>query len=222
MRPSGVSEVRGEWLYETARASQQILCEARGNGAAAADVVNALDALPAPMTPLERLVRQGMILDVLLGCVNDRSCSHQDRTANVLCRLLETCARPSPLVESPESRAAAVIQERSAYPIDVVEIARTVGCDQTTLRRAFRDRFGMSMRDFHTRCRIAEAIALFVQGEHKTASVARAVGYRSEKNFYRALRDVTGRKPGELKRIPASVLQRMARDVLVGPYGNNH
>jgi len=216
MRDTGLSAVRGEWLYETARVSQQILCEARARGGGAAEVVNALDVLPPPATPLERIVRQGMIFDVLLGCVDDRSCSHHERTFNVFRRVLETSARPSPLLESPESRAAALIHERSIYPIDVAEIARTVGCEQTRLRRAFRDRYGMSMRDFHTRCRIADALSLFLQGERKTAAVARSVGYRSEKNFYRALRDVTGKRPNELKSIPMSNLRRMARDVLPG------
>jgi hypothetical protein len=42
------------------------------------------------------------------------------------------------------------------------------------------------------------------------------VGYRSEKNFYRALRDVTGKKLGELKSIPVSSLRRMARGILAG------
>ena len=101
------------------------------------------------------------------------------------------------------------------YPIDVAEVARTVGCDQTRLRRAFRDRFGMSMRDFHTRGRIADAISLFVGGETKTAAVARSGGYRSAKNFYRALRDVTGKRPTGLKSLPVPNLRRMAIDILV-------
>src|SRR4051812_14105521 len=131
-----VPEIRGEWLYETARVSQQILCEARASARGAADVVSALDVLPVPATPLERLVQQGMIFEVLLGCVDDRSCSHYGRTANVLRRVLDTSARPSPLLDSAESRAAALIRERSASPIDMAAVARTVGWDQTRLRRA--------------------------------------------------------------------------------------
>ena len=210
------SLVRGEWLYETARLSQQVLCEVRANGHTPADLVNALEGLPAPTTPVERLVQQGFIFEVLLGCIDDRACSHHERTVNVLRRVLEASARPSPLLDSPESRAAALIHDRSVHPIDVAEIARKVGCDQSRLRRAFRDRFGMSMREFHTRCRIVYAINLFVEGESKTTAVARSVGYRSQKNFYRALRDVTGKRPKELKSIPMPSLRRMARDILPG------
>jgi AraC-like DNA-binding protein len=203
-------------MYETARKSQQILCETRANGHPAAHVVRALDELPAAGTPIERLIRQGIIFDVLLGCVDDCSRSHHERTYSVFRRVLENTARPSPLLDSPASRAAALIRERSIYPIDVAEIARAVGCEQTRLRRAFRHQFRMSMRDFHTRCRIADAISLFVSGEMKTAAVARSVGYRSEKNFYRAFRGITGKRPGELKSISESSLRLMARDILVG------
>jgi len=210
------SEVRGEWLYETARQSQEILCEARANGQVAADIAGALAGLPAPATPIERLVRQGLVFEVLLGCVAEGVGSRDERTLHVVRHLLESRARPSPLWESLATRAAAMIYRRSTDPIDVAHIARTVGCDQTRLRRSFRDRFGISMREFHTRCRIADAISMFATGEKKTAAVARSVGYRSQKNFYRALRDVTGKRPKELKSIPMPSLRRMARDILPG------
>lgn len=214
MEHAEVSAVRGEWLYEAARVSQQILCDIRASSSGAAEFVDALVLLPVPVTPVERLVRQGLILEVLLGCVDDSSCSHDQRTVSVLRRVLDTCARPSPLLASPESRAAAIIRERSAYPVDVADIARAVGCHETRLRRSFRDRFGMSMRDFHTRCRVARAIDLFAAGESKTAAVSQAVGYRSEKNFYRALRDVTGKKPTELKLMSEGRLRSMARAIV--------
>jgi len=209
------SLVRGEWLYETARVSQAILCDVRAKGCAASEVVDALALLPIPDTPLERLLRQGVIFDVLLGCVDDRGSSHDQRTVNVARRVLETSARPSPLLDSSESRAAALIRARAAYPLDVEQLARAVGCHQTQLRRAFRERFGISMRDFHTRCRVASAIALFADGESKTTAVARSVGYRSEKNFYRALRNVTGKRPTEVKSMSRQNLRMLANHVLV-------
>ena len=73
----------------------------------------------------------------------------------------------------------------------------------------------MSMRDFHTRCRVAEAIRIFAAGENKTAAVARSVGYRSEKNFYRALRDVTGKKPKDLKSRSPHYLRLLARAIFL-------
>jgi AraC-like DNA-binding protein len=215
MRDTPSSLVRGEWLYETARLSQAILCDVRAKGCAASEVVDALALLPIPETPVERLLRQGVIFDVLLGCVDDRTSSPVERTVNVVRRVLEASARPSPLLDSPESRAAALIRARAPYPLDVEQLARAIGCHQTHLRRSFRQRFGISMREFHTRCRIASAIALFADGESKTSAVARSVGYRSEKNFYRALRNVTGKRPTEVKSMPRQNLRVLANHVLI-------
>src|SRR5262245_6224103 len=106
------SEVRGEWLYETARQSQEILCEARANGQVAADIAGALAGLPAPATPIERLVRQGLVFEVLLGCVAEGVGSRDERTLHVVRHLLESRARPSPLWESLATRAAAMIHRR--------------------------------------------------------------------------------------------------------------
>jgi AraC-like DNA-binding protein len=216
MSETSSSLVRGEWLYEAARVSQEILCAVRGTGCEASEVVDALAQLPTPNTPLERLVRQGLIFDVLLGCVHDRTHSHDERTVSVVHRVLETSARPSPLLDSPESRAASLIRARAAERLDVQQLARAIGCHETQLRRSFRERFGISMRDFHKRCRVASAITLFADGESKTTAVARSVGYRSEKNFYRALRNVTGKKPTEVKSMSRHNLRMLANNVLGG------
>lgn len=206
------SPVRGEWLYETARLSQQILCEVLANGPA--DVAGAIALLPAPRNPLERLIRQGLIFEVLLGCVADGSHSHEEREISVMRRLLETSGRPAALQDSPECRAAALIRKRAAHPIEVRKIARIVGCHETRLRRSFRARYNMCMREFHTRCRVARAIAMFAKGETKSVAVARSLGYQSDKNFYRALRSITGQTPTELKSMPERSLRLLARDML--------
>jgi AraC-like DNA-binding protein len=214
MEDHAVAVVRGEWLYEIARRSQQILCDVRSSGMSPSDVVGSINVLPAPSTPVECLVRHGIILQVLLGCLDDRASSSDERVENFMRRVLESSARPLPLRDSPENRAAAVILARRQQPVDVAGVARIVGCHQSRLRRSFRETFGMSMRDFHTRCRIAHALTIFAGGESKTSAVARTVGYRSDKNFYRALRDVTGKKPKELKSTSPQTLEGLARHIL--------
>lgn len=208
--------VRAEWLYAAARASQEILCNARAKCQTAADVGGAVGLLPTPVGPVERLLRQGLIFEILLGSLDDRSSSHETRTANLFRRFLESSGRPNALLDSPEIRAAALIHDRSTQPIAVCQIARAVGCHETRLRRCFRERFGISMRDFHTRCRVAHAIEMFASGASKTAAVALSVGYRSEKNFYRALRDVTGNRPADLKSMQHDRLRALAHDILLG------
>jgi AraC-like DNA-binding protein len=216
MSHTSVAAVRDDWMYEAARQSQQILCDLRVNTCDADGVKEALARLPTAATPLEGLIRQGLIFEVLLGCANDDWSSRDDRTLRLFRRLLNTRGRASALLDSPASRAASLIRCQSTDPINVGKIARAVGCEQTHLRRAFRARFGISMRDFHTRCRVAAAIAMFGRGDRKTAGIARCVGYRSEKNFYRALRDVTGKRPNELKAMPQEILVQLARQLLAG------
>jgi AraC-like DNA-binding protein len=57
---------------------------------------------------------------------------------------------------------------------------------------------------------------MFAARDQKTASIARAVGYRSEKNFYRALRDVTGKRPTEIRGISDLALRAMTRALEIG------
>jgi len=111
MGHTATSAVRSEWLNETARGSQEILCDPRAKGPAAGESAGGLRELPDPSTPVERLVRQGLILDVLLGCVTDSSCSQNERTINVVRRLLNAVTRPSPLLDPPPCRAAELIDE---------------------------------------------------------------------------------------------------------------
>jgi AraC-like DNA-binding protein len=217
MELTAISEVRSEWLYEAARMSQEILCEARARGPSARELVGAFGRLPDASSPVERLVRQGIILDVLLGCVADPSRSQDERTINVVGRILAAVTSPSPLLESPECRAAALIKEHAALRLKVPEIARAVGCHPSHLRRRFYARYAITMRDWHTRCRVMQALLIYVSGETKTSAVGRAVGSRSDKNFYRALRRVTGRTPAEIKLMSKGALTELSREVSVSP-----
>lgn len=214
MGHTATSAVRSEWLYETARMSQEILCDARAKGRTAGELTSALSRLPDAVSPVEGLVRQGLIFDVVLGCVEDSSSSHSERTINVVRRLLSAIGRPSALLDSPECRAADLIKERATLPLNVPEIARTVGCNQAQLRRLFHARYAITMRDWHRRCRVSSALKMFAAGGTKPAAVARAVGYGSHKNFYRALRQLTGQTPTELKVISQGALAQLSQQIV--------
>ena len=203
--------VRIEWLYEAARASQEVLCDARAHSLTPNQVVNALRRLPEAASPVERLVLQGLLLDVLLGCLEGLGESQAERTLRVIGRLLESVARPAPLLDTPAYRAAEIIRQHSAAPLRADHLAKTVGCDPSRLRRGFKRELGITMREFHTKARIAEAIPMFAGGDTKTVAIARSVGYRSDKDFYRALRDVTGQRPRDLRLLPRQALDEMAQ-----------
>jgi AraC-like DNA-binding protein len=214
MGSTAAPPVREEWFYETARLSQEILCDVRANGLAPRAIVDLLARLPVPLTAVEAILRQGFKFNVLLNCVDDRSCSLDERTNSVMRRVLEVIARPSALQDAPEWRAADLIRERGAFPLDVPGIARAVGCHQSRLRELFRQAYGMKMREFHRRCRAALALQMFAAGETKIAAIARAVGYRSDKNFYRLLRDLTRQTPEQFRSMSPECLRKLAREIL--------
>jgi AraC-like DNA-binding protein len=65
--------------------------------------------------------------------------------------------------------------------------------------RVFAAVSGMSIREYHARARVCAAVRQFATGTHDVLAVARCVGYRSEKNFYRAVSKFTGLTPAELR-----------------------
>lgn len=65
------------------------------------------------------------------------------------------------------------------------------------------------MRHYHVRARVRAAIDEYLKGNTKSSSVARLVGYASEKNFYPAVRDVTGLTPARLSALSPSELRLM-------------
>jgi AraC-like DNA-binding protein len=70
------------------------------------------------------------------------------------------------------------------------------------------------MRQFHIRIRVVEAIKMFAAGARKITAVARLVGYKSDKNFYRALRAVTGLTPSALMMMGPESLGKLAAAIL--------
>jgi AraC-like DNA-binding protein len=203
------ASVDTEWLYEVARRAQEILCEIRGGALDSGQSVRLMAGLPKARTVLEQLVWQGFILDILLGLVEDSSSTRADRTINVLRRLLDGVTRPMAVMTTPARRVADLIRLEYREPLDVVGLACRVRCHPARLRRTFREEFGIPMRTFHIRVRVAAAVVMFADGT-KVSGVARSVGYRSDKNLYRVLREVAGATPSELRSKSLEVLEELA------------
>ena len=205
-----LGSLRAEWLDESARRCQEILCEVRGRSLSASSVLAALNELPEAATPLERLVQQGLIVDVVVGCIEDVHESRAIRMRSYVRRVLTAAARPEALLDSPARRAASLIRANCFQPLNATLVAKEVGCDPSRLRRAFKAEIGMQMRAFHTLARVGEAIKLFAATPSKTSAIARMVGYRSDKDFYRALHDVAGLRPSALRAMSPQRLRELA------------
>lgn len=71
---------------------------------------------------------------------------------------------------------------------------------QSTLQRAFRERFGMSPKAYLCKLRMERAVSLLVKKELTVKAVALACGFTDEKFFSRAFRERYGFSPSQLQR----------------------
>ena len=204
--------IRESWMFAAASACQLMLCEvAFPVPDVTARVRRISKKIPPPAGKLEELILHGMLFDVLLstqpGASLDAHTSEAVERAKVLEIGEKVCLR------NRASEAAAYIETRLTESLDVVGVARHAGCSETTLRRLFREEFDVSMRDYLTRIRVRQAIQILAC--HANAGdLARAVGYGSEKNFYSAVRCVTGTTPAALRRRSTAGLAKLVDSIV--------
>ncbi len=99
----------------------------------------------------------------------------------------------------PPMRAARIIRSSFESPLEVGRLARAVGCARSGLIRSFTDAYGVPMGDYQARCRVKSAFGRLRAADSNVGAIAFAVGYHSTKNFYRALRHLTGMTPSEVR-----------------------
>lgn len=92
------------------------------------------------------------------------------------------------------------IEDHFVEPLKVVDVANRVGCHTATLRREFRRRVGISMKELQTHVRVIRSITLLRSSSTKVSAIARVVGYDCEKNFYREFKRLTGVTPASIRK----------------------
>jgi AraC-like DNA-binding protein len=179
-----------------------------------------------PVTELERLLLRAILLDVAWRCgyvLHDRIHRHGRR-----CRFMPASALENHWVEfvrdpqaafvewahaysaafrrahppSHANRAAEIIQKNYRQRWSVNVLAERVHATPARLRRAFREEYGRSIRDYQRTIRIVEALKI-VRIE-KIDAVAMQIGYRSKKDFYHAFVAVAGLTPAAFRELPAA------------------
>jgi AraC-like DNA-binding protein len=103
-------------------------------------------------------------------------------------------------------RAASYVRAHFADSLRLDDLARTVGTAPRTLRRSFKEEFGLSIREFQIRVRVREALRRVAAGE-KVSVGALATGYRSEEHLCRAVRRVAGIAPTAVRDLDPATLQ---------------
>jgi AraC-like DNA-binding protein len=203
--------IREAWMFQAASACQLMLCEvacpARN---VAARVREISKTIPAPASKLEELLLHGMLFEVLLSA--EPGASLGSRTSEAVERAVRGIGKKV-CVQNRAVEAAAYIERHLIESLDVRGVARHAGCAETTLRRLFREEFDLSMRDYLTCLRVRQAIRTLAFLPN-VGDLARAVGYESEKNFYTAIRHVTGATPAALRRRGKSALAKLTDSIV--------
>lgn len=186
-----------DWMHEVVTYCQRVVNRLSMRSAADPVDLSELDAFRRPRTRVEELLLHGLLMEIILA---QRGGARSDLTARAIAIIKEGAVskrrRHQP---NAVARAARFIDARYAEPLNVPLLASLLGSREATLRASFARKFAVSMRGYHKRARIRAAAELFAAGESNVLSVARQVGYHSEKNFYAAVRDVTGGTPCELR-----------------------
>jgi AraC-like DNA-binding protein len=193
------------------------------------------ERLPPPTCAVERLILRGVLFEyacrtsaVLHRSVHSRReavCSFDDSRVVNECFVPST-SDPRAAFENwtgkfsvalrsahPETKVQQVarhILENVQKPLNAERIASSVGLTTSGLRRAFHAEFGRSMREYQSGVRIL--MALDMVGHQKIIVVARELGYRSTKNFYRMFWKSIGLTPTAFRTLPESEKQLIVND----------
>jgi AraC-like DNA-binding protein len=97
-------------------------------------------------------------------------------------------------------RAVSLLHDRPARRWTLAGLAGEVGMSRAALARRFVARVGEPPLAYLTRVRMQRAARLLAATDRPLASIADAVGYRSEYAFNRAFRRARGLPPGEFRR----------------------
>lgn len=97
-------------------------------------------------------------------------------------------------------------------PNTLKSLGRHFGVTPRALSAAFLKRFGKGVRQYLTELRVRHGLTLVRSGT-KIEAVAYDVGYKSKKDFYRAVRMVTGVTPGSLRAGPRNINIRMTSEL---------
>ena len=213
--------IRKRWFLHVVEICQELSTAPRPWIEPAAGVLSriqrVMDPSIKPRGPLETRVLRGLLLELALEWCRqiDGELSSAEKTGRLTAASVEklwSSQRLEPgqtflkwateLVGTLQQqnigtadRAAAVIDADFSSSLTVAEVARAIGVSPNRLRHAFQQRFGMTVAAYRRKRRVEQAMSLLADGRRNVATVSAMVGYKSKKNFYRAVRKITGRTP---------------------------
>lgn len=217
--------VRADWMMRVVDRCQIFANEAATvQGDQLHDRVDTLvDSVQDPQNIAEALALRGLLLELALRwatCVHRQSRRRARTAASVGAEVIvhhwrDRAASPQIVFGrwasqflsaighakqgSSGDKALAWLRVHYADPLRIATLARDVGCHPRRLGTLFKSQTGLSIRACQRRLRVEHAWELLRDPANKVECVAADVGFRSLKNFYRAVRAETGLTPSQLR-----------------------
>lgn len=233
--------IRKQWLYDVIQSLQHCIGRITASplDAVSRQLRSVVRDLPEPRSAAEGLHLYGVLVQ-FASQAGDALHTRRSGGRSIRCDALQAqwlaqlCrARPEGIREAftqwavafgthlidahqpaPAMRLAEHLEASYADPLDIAAIARRYRLSGVLLRRQFVQLFGISVRLYLERVRIVHAMTAL--SETKVEVAARAVGYRSRKNFYRAFFKHTGMTPTQCRALPAAERERLQAVLLDG------
>lgn len=98
------------------------------------------------------------------------------------------------------AKAKQFLDENISSKIDVHELARQVGLNRSRLSTGFKNRYGVSIRDYRLELRLGKAYVLLSQTSMNIEQISIRCGYQKVGNFSRAFKNRFGSSPSQLRR----------------------
>ena len=100
-------------------------------------------------------------------------------------------------------KAQAYVETRRERRITVGEVTRALGTNRVTLGKRFQRELDTNLLEYVRQRRVAYATERLRQGDANVDEVAFTCGYSSTSYFSRVFKQVTGQRPGAVRRLPS-------------------
>jgi AraC-like DNA-binding protein len=224
--PSGETEPGSQWVHRLANQVQSLVlvlvldllepveCLARARQIA--------HSTPPPTREIDRICGVRIFLELAIRLSrrlhaqvrSDRACACQLTIPRLVEELI---VRPSPPTRflawvdrfasafrgehpgTPASYVARLLRAEPRRHWTIDTLAERVGCRPRSLGREFRATFGLTVHRYLETARVAAVFDELCQDRYKISAVADDAGYKSPKDFYRAVRNCLQRTPGGVR-----------------------
>ena len=92
------------------------------------------------------------------------------------------------------------ISENYDKKISIKDICRELGCSKSTLLASFKRQYGLTVGDFLTEYRLAEAKRLLTEGEFSINEIAHKTGFYDQSYFSKVFSAKCGSSPSEFRK----------------------